>query len=160
MKPEVEKFLSENEIEFKLYYHPAVFTCEEAKKYFKDIPSLSCKNLFFKDKKTGRYYLVTLPVEKRMDIKQFATMVFSKHLSFANAEELFEVLKLTPGSVSPCGLINDHEQKTRFYIDKAVWDADAVNFHPNVNTESIELSKEMFRKFLDRLGHRYQVTSL
>ena len=160
MKPEVELFLTKNNIEFILHKHPAVFTCEEAEKHCNNIPGLSCKNLFLKDKKADNYYLVIMPAKKRMDLKNVASRVSSKKITFANEQELQAILKLTKGAVSPFGLINDKETKTKVQIDKELWEADIVSFHPNINTETIELSKEMFHRFIHALKHSYTLISM
>ena len=60
---------------------------------------------------------------------------------------------LTPGSVSPFGLINDKDHKVKIVIDKEIWDSDFVSFHPNVNTETLELSGMDFHKYIESLDN-------
>ncbi|MBI2436678.1 MAG: prolyl-tRNA synthetase associated domain-containing protein [Candidatus Magasanikbacteria bacterium] len=157
MTHEVEQFLDLHKIQYKLHTHPAVFTCEEAETHCKDIPGLACKNLFLKEDKTGQYFLVILPADKRMNLKDFQSQHNLQKLSFARDERLAEVLKLTPGAVSPFGLINDSENKTVLYIDAVVWNAPIVTFHPNVNTETLELTHEMFKKCVEGFGNEYKI---
>lgn len=99
----VEKYLKENKIEYKVYLHPAVYTCEDTEKYDINIPGLACKNLFLKDKKADKYFLVVLPATKRMDLKKFESIITSK-VSFGSSEALKEKLGIEPGSVSIFGL--------------------------------------------------------
>ena len=78
-------------------------------------------------------------------------------LKFANEGDLKELLGLTSGAVSPFGLINDKERKVDLLIDKAIWESDYVSFHPNVNTESLELKKEDFHKYIKSIGNKYLI---
>lgn len=96
----IERFLRSNGIDFVLHEHPAVYTCEEAEKYCGDIPGLSCKNLFLRNKKHDRYFLVILPATKKADLKKLSEAAGEK-LTFASPEELKDKLGLEPGSVSP-----------------------------------------------------------
>lgn len=156
----VENFLKSKGIEFILHEHPAVFTCEEAEKNCGDIPGLSSKNLFLQGKKSGRYFLIILPAQKRADLKKIGEIVGDKQISFASPEALLEKLGLTPGSVSPFGLLNDKNHEVDVYIDRKVYDANIVSFHPNRNTASLELSGEMFRKFLQTIENKIKMIDL
>ncbi|MBI3032745.1 prolyl-tRNA synthetase associated domain-containing protein [Candidatus Woesearchaeota archaeon] len=157
MTLEVIGLLEKHHIAYKLHTHKAVFTCAEAEEHCKHIPGLACKNLFLKDKYTHQCYLVILPAAKKMDFKKFEKMLGSKKIMFGDENQLMDILKLTKGAVSPFGLLNDTELKTEVYIDQEVWEADIVSFHPNINTETLELSKEMFQKFIKTLKHIYTV---
>lgn len=153
----VQEYLQSKGIDFTLHTHPAVFTCEDSQKLNVKIPGIDGKNLFLKNKKSVRHFLVVLPAKKRADLKQIAQTVGEKKVSFASAEALQEKLQLTPGSVSPFGLINDPQAQVEVFIDQEIYDAEIVNFHPNINTASLELTKEMFHKYLETLPHKIQV---
>jgi Ala-tRNA(Pro) deacylase len=157
---DVTKFLSKNNINFTLHKHPAVYTCEEAEKYCGDIPGIEGKNLLLRSKKGKRHFLVILPANKKTDLKKFAELVNEKKISFASSKALKEKLGLEPGSVSPFGLINDSEHRVEVYIDSEIYNADIVSFHPNVNTATLELSKNMFHKFLQTIDHEIHVIDL
>lgn len=153
----VEAYLEDNQIQYILHEHPPVYTCEEATKYCSDIPGLACKNLFLTDKKGKRYFLFVLPATKRADLKKISKMLMENKIHFAHAESLKEKLGLEPGAVSPFGLINDQNHEVEVYIDEMVYTANTVSFHPNRNTASLELTREMFHKFLQTLKHKIQV---
>lgn len=153
----VEKYLQDNQIKYVLHEHPAVYTCEEAEKYCSDIPGLACKNLLLKDKKGRRHFLIVLPATKRADLKGISEAVGENKVSFASAEALKEKLGLEPGAVSPFGLLNDQHHEVEVYVDEAVYNADIVSFHPNRNTASLELTGEMFRKFLQNINNKVNV---
>lgn len=156
----VEEFLKSKGIEYILHEHPAVYTCEEAEKYCGGIPGLSCKNLLLKDKKSVRYFLVILPAEKRANFKKIGEIVGEKQVTFASTEALQEKLGLETGAVSPFGLLNDKNHEVEIYVDRKIYYADIVSFHPNKNTASLELSGTMFRKFLRAIENKTKVINL
>lgn len=152
MNSQIKSFLEKNSIKYVLHKHLAVYTCEEAEIHTGNIPGISSKNLFLKQRKKENYFLVILPAYKRMEIKKFGELVNVKNLTFANETELKDILGLTPGSVSPFGLLNDINHVVKLYIHKDIWESDIVSFHPNINTESVELNKENFHKLIGLLN--------
>ena len=91
---------------YETYDHPAVFTSEDADKYWRDIPATPVKNLFLRNKKGNREYLVILGIDKRADLRQLVKIIGDDRFSFGSAERLMQTMGLTPGSVSPFGLIH------------------------------------------------------
>jgi len=156
----VEQYLQANQIKYVLHEHPAVFTCEEAEKYCGDIPGLPCKNLLLRDKKKRRYFLLILPAEKRANLKKIGKTVGESKVSFASLEVLKEKLGLESGAVSPFGLLNDKNHEIEVYVDRVIYNADIVSFHPNRNTASLELTGKMFRKFLQIIRNDIHVVYL
>jgi Ala-tRNA(Pro) deacylase len=151
----VEDYLTTHGIAFKLHEHPAVQTCEELAQY--GIPGLACKNLFLRDQKKKRYMLVVLPAAQQTDLQKLAEQVGDKKLSFVNPETLMEKLGVTPGAVSPFGLLNNEQGDVELWISRDVLEAPTVLFHPNRNTASLELTGEMFRKYLDSIGRPHAI---
>ena len=150
-------YLDNHQIEYEMFEHPAAFTCEEVEQYCSHIPGMACKNLFIKNRKGKRFFLLVLPADKPIDIKAFGRRVGQSGLTFANPQNLMDKLKLVPGSVSPFGLLNDQEGIVEVFIDQEVLDADRVNFHPNINTATLAFKGEMFKRFLDSVMHDYQI---
>ncbi|MFH1503367.1 MAG: prolyl-tRNA synthetase associated domain-containing protein [Candidatus Diapherotrites archaeon] len=150
---DIEKYLQEKEISFKSYEHPAVYTCEEAEKYNKDIKGIHSKNLFLKNKKSTKFYLIIVPAKKKINLKELSGTTEDK-LTFANEKDLKQKLKLSTGAVSPFGLINDEGGKINLLIDKEIWDSDYVSFHPNINTKTWRLSKQNFHKYINSLKNK------
>lgn len=157
---QVEKFLHEKNISYVMHHHPPVFTCEEAEIHCKNIPGTPGKNLFLRDRKGERFFLVILPAHKKADLKKIGEIVNDKKISFCNPEKLREKLGLYPGAVSPFGLLNDKNAEVKVYIDQEMYDTQIVNFHPNSNTASVELTQEMFHKFLATLPHKIEVIEI
>ncbi len=139
-------------IKYERFDHPAVYTVAEAKAVC-DFKEHGCKNLFLKDRKTKKYFLVILPDDKKANIKSIETFLGQKNMTFANESEMLEYLNLTPGAVSPFGLINDKNKIVTAVIDEDISNSGSVSFHPNVNTCSVLLSYEDFMKFIDSTGN-------
>ena len=135
-------------IEYTRHDHPPVFTAEEAAVHWQDVPGAQVKNLFLRNKKGDRHYLVILGVAKEADLRSLVKTIGDDRLSFASPERLMTHLGLTPGSVSPFGLINDTSGAVRVLIDADLRGAERVVFHPNINTSSLSLPFADFERFL------------
>lgn len=149
----VEAYLAERGLAFERHDHPPVATVAEAEQYWVGIDALHAKNLFLRNQKGTRHFLVVLAFTRRGDLAALGDHFGEKKLGFASPERLLTHLGLTPGSVSPFGLINDPERKVTVAIDIAIRDAGRVAFHPNVNTATLVLSGEDFKRYLAAVGH-------
>ncbi|MFW9819898.1 MAG: prolyl-tRNA synthetase associated domain-containing protein [Candidatus Thorarchaeota archaeon] len=160
MNDALKQWLINHNIQYVLHTHPAVFTVPEARVYCRHIPGTHCKNLFLKNKKTGQLFLVTIPHDKRLDLKQFRKMIGAPKIRFADSEELSNVLGITPGAVSPLGLVNDGDNKVIFIIDELVWNAKEICCHPNINTETLQIPASDFQKLIKATGTTMEVRKL
>jgi len=161
MEEYVKDYLDRNKINYILHKHAPVFTVSESKIHCKDIPGLHLKNLFLKEKEGNRFFLVTMNADDRLNIKKLAADLEAKGgLTFANEQELSELLKLKPGSVSPLGMINDAEKKVFFIVDKKAWDAEIVGFHPNINSETLEVKQLDFQNLIKSFNCKYKIMEL
>ncbi|HXT27877.1 MAG TPA: prolyl-tRNA synthetase associated domain-containing protein [Vicinamibacterales bacterium] len=147
-------------ISYERHEHPAVFTAADASQFWDPIPGVQCKNLFLRNKKGDRHYLVVVEIGKRVDLKDLVRTVADDRLSFGSAERLMAELGLTPGSVSPFGLINDADGSVRVLIDQDLKGADRLIFHPNINTASVVVSWADLERFLATRANRVSVISL
>ncbi|MFT4090628.1 MAG: prolyl-tRNA synthetase associated domain-containing protein [Asticcacaulis sp.] len=136
--------------------HPAVFRVGEGDEIKAALPGAHTKNLFLKDDK-GQLWLISAEQTTQINLKAMPKQIGSGRLSFGSEERLFDALGVRPGSVTALALINDPEQKVRFVLDKRLYDAEIVNFHPLVNTATTALKQPTFRAFLERLNRKYQV---
>lgn len=133
--------------------HPPVFTVEQAEKHWTDIQGAHCKNLFLRNKKGNRHYLVVLLSAKQADLRDLNKKLGEDRLSFGSPERLQKYLGLEPGSVSPFGLINDRHKEVIVIVDQDLRQAGGVNFHPNVNTATVGISAVDFERFLAWTGN-------
>ena len=158
--PAVYAALDDLGIKYERHDHPAVFNSEDAAKYWDRIPGLQCKNLFLRNKKGDRHYLVIVEIGKRVDLKDLVKAVGDDRLSFGSPDRLMAKLGLTPGSVSPFGLINDADGSVRVLIDADLRGAERLIFHPNINTASVVLSWVDLERFLATRRNTVRIVQL
>ena len=152
--------LSELNIVFTRHEHPPVATVEAAAVHWAGIEATHFKNLFLRNQKGDRHFLVVVEHAKRVDLKNLADQIGDGKLSFASPERLKTHLGLTPGSVSPFGLINDEARSVRVFLDADIQSATRVSFHPNINTVTLVISAADFARFLDSTGHAVRYVDL
>ncbi len=173
----VHSFLEANDITYKTHHHPPLPTIELALEYWKEIDSTHCKNLFFRNHKGNRHYLVVFECHKELSIHTLEKSLRQGKLSFASQERMERCLGLLPGSVSPFGLINDMDligadgspkegvavkelfengHRVKLFLDKDLQDAEKVSFHPCDNTASTVISNADLMKFLSLWGGEYE----
>lgn len=140
--------LTQLDIAADRHEHPPIATGDEGLEHWQGIDAVHCKNLFLRNQKGTRHYLVILPVTKRADLRMVADQIGDGKLSFASAERLMTYLGVTPGSVSPFGLIHDTDHHVRVFLDKDLKAAARISFHPNINTRTLVLSFADFEKYL------------
>jgi Ala-tRNA(Pro) deacylase len=144
-------WMAEQGIAQTTHDHPAVFRVDEGLELKAALPGAHTKNLFLKDKK-GKLWLISARQDTVIDLKRADKWIGSARLSFGNETLLYETLGVRPGSVTALGLVNDPDQRVTFVLDKALWDADIVNFHPLTNTATTALAQGAFRRFLELIG--------
>jgi len=152
--------LEKLEIGFDYYEHPPAPTIDEAMVYWKDIEATHCKNLFFRNHKGNRHYLVILEHSQDLVIHDLERRLRQGKLSFASAERMQRYLGLKPGSVSPFGLIHDQHHHVHLFLDKNLRKADRISFHPCINTASLVISFSDFEKFLKFTGNTVEYLEL
>ena len=135
-------------IPFERYEHPPIATGDEGLDHWAGIDAVHCKNLFLRNQKGTRHYLVILAVTKRADLRAVAEQIGDGKLSFASPERLKTHLGVTPGSVSPFGLIHDTDHHVRVFLDREFKTARSISFHPNINTRTLVLSFADFERYL------------
>ncbi len=156
----LDDFLHRHAIALARHEHPAVMTVEESERLVPKLPGAKTKNLFLRDKKGRRHFLVTAPHDKAVGLDALGAALGAGRLSFASAERLQKHLGLTPGAVSLLGLANDAAGAVEFVIDRALWNADAVHAHPLVNTATMVVRHADLERFLAATGHAPHVIDL
>jgi Ala-tRNA(Pro) deacylase len=139
--------------------HIPVFTVEDAKLVHDDIPGGHCKNLFCKDEK-GVLWLIVALEDARIDLKAAKDKIGSKRLTFGRPELLLEILGLTPGSVTPFGLINDEQHLTNVILDEAMMKHQLLNFHPLSNDATTTISSSDLIRFVEATGHHPRIVAV
>lgn len=158
-KTEIYQYLTENNIWYEITKHEAVYNMEELKTVELPYPEWDAKNLFVRDDKKRNYYLITVKGEKRVDLKEFRKQNGLRNLSFASEADLMEYMRLTPGAVSPLGLLNDPEHQVQFYLD-AELAGNRIGVHPNDNTATVWMETDDLIKLIQNNGNEVHVVNI
>ena len=148
----VLRTLTERNIPYQLWEHPAVYTIEEMDALDLPAPEAVVKNLFLRDAKGRRYFLVVLSKEKQADLRALGERLGVK-LSFASSERLAACMGLEKGSVTPFGVLNDQERKVEVLLDQDLRTRPLVAVHPNENTATVALAPEDLLQVLEDHGN-------
>ena len=141
------------------YSHPRVFTVAEATALRGSLPGGHCKSLFLKDKKGG-YWLAVMLEERRIDLKMLALQLEAPRFSFGSAADLYKVLGVRPGSVTPFALVNDVEHLVTPVLDAAMLDHDPLNYHPLSNDRTTAIASVDLLRFIAACGHVPRIIDL
>lgn len=166
----VYEYLRKRAIEFSSYNHPEGKTIEEAKRWWKDDGSVHCKNIFLRNHKGNKHYLVCFDCDHDLAIHDLEGLLKASltaqgkpapgKLSFASPERMMKYLGLEPGSVSPFGLINDEENHVHLFLDENLRSASSLSFHPNDCRGTVVISQTSFTQYLQGIGNEYEYIKL
>ena len=159
-RQKVFDWLTEHNINYSWYEHPEAPTIEIARRYWHADGSKHCKNLFFRNHKGNRHYLVVFDCDKSMAIHDLEHLLHQGKLSFASPERMERWLGLQPGSVSPFGLINDPENHVHLFLDESLREQSSLSFHPNDNRATVVIDRTEFEKYLTLVGNTYEYIKL
>lgn len=148
-KEKAYKLLDDVGVSYKKYVHPALFTCEDCKKYNVEREGVVGKNLLLRNTNKSSYYLVIMPTTKRADLRLIQAVLGETKLSFASEEDLLKKLNIYSGAVSLLNVSNVDKVELKIIIDKEMLLADKVGFHPNDNTETLVFDSGAIPKILD-----------
>ncbi|HEY2864619.1 MAG TPA: prolyl-tRNA synthetase associated domain-containing protein [Casimicrobiaceae bacterium] len=149
----IDTFLRQHGISTVRHEHAAVMTVEESERLVPPLPGAKTKNLFLRDKKGTRHFLVTVPAARAVDLNTLGAVLGAGRLGFASPERLHKHLAIRPGSVSLLALVNDAAGAVEFVIDRTIWEAEAVQAHPLTNTATMIVAHPELEKFLRATGH-------
>jgi Ala-tRNA(Pro) deacylase len=151
------EFFNRHDIKYERFDHPPVFTCEDAKRLVPDLPGADIKNLFLRDGKGKRHFILTVSANKKVNLKALGAQLGVSGLGFASPERLKKYLNLEPGSVTLFGVINDPDKLVEVMIDKEVWQEEALQCHPLINTSTLVITKENLEKFFSACEHSFKI---
>jgi Ala-tRNA(Pro) deacylase len=157
---ELYQLLEKLAIQYEYHEHPPLATIEDAKIHWENYDSGRCKNIFFRNHKGDRHYLVILEHLRQLDIRDLEKRLRQGKLTFASDQRLKKYLGVEPGSVSPFGIINDTGKHVHLFIDEKLNEFERLTFHPNINTASLVISKSDFLKFLKYTGNSFEFIRL
>ncbi len=160
-KQEIYDYLKSKNIWYEITEHKAVYNMKELSEI--DIPykEADAKNLFIRDDKRKNYYLITVKGDKRVDLKEFKNKNNTRSLTFVSPNDLEEILKLKPGSVTPLGLLNDENLKVHFYIDKYFINvSNIIGIHPNDNTATVWVHTKDLIELIKEHGNQVTIIDI
>lgn len=160
-KQDVYNYLKEHKIWFEVTEHKAVFSMGELSDVELPYPQADAKNLFVRDDKKNNFYLITVRGDKRVNLKEFRKQNGTRPLSFASEEELYNIMQLLPGSVTPFGILNDSERRVQFFIDRE-FEAESgiAGIHPNDNTATVWIKTEDLIMLIKEHGNPVHIVDL
>ena len=160
MKDEVYKLLNKLHIQYDKIEHPPLFTCKDNEKYNIKFDAIICKNLFIRNSNKSQYYLFTVPIEKRVDLKFLQSLLEETRLSFGDENMLEEKLGVKSGAVSIFNVMNLKDKDIVFILDEAILKYEKVAFHPNVNTETVIFNPKELNKILECYNVNYKFITI
>lgn len=158
-KEETYAYLTEQNMEYEVTEHKAVFNMEELDSIELPYPEWDAKNLFVRDDKKRNYYLITVKGDKRVNLKEFRKKHGLRPLSFASPEDLQTIMGLIPGAVTPLGTLNDAEHRVHFYLDQE-FAGNKIGVHPNDNTATIWMWADDLMELVRRQGNEAEFTEI
>lgn len=132
--------------------HPPLHTVEESRALRGEMPGGHTKNLFLKERKGGFWLAVCLE-DRRISVNDLSRAAGAKRMSFGSAEDLWRVLGVRPGAVTPFSLINDAAGEARLILDRQMLEHDPLNFHPLHNEATLAVSPDGLMRFFAETGH-------
>ena len=161
MEEKVFEELKKLNIDYKEIKHTPVYTIEEMDKLGDIFENAKiCKNLFVRDQKGKRHFLVVMPEEKRAPLSEIAEKIGSTKLSFASEERLMKYLKLTPGAVTPLAVINDEANDVVIVLDEELKKSTMLGVHPCVNTATILLTPDNLEKYITMSNNKVKYINI
>lgn len=131
--------LNDAGVGYDIYEHEPVHTVLQSDQVNANIRGAHTKNLFLKDAK-GDFYLATVLADKRVDLGRLSNIMSCGRFSFGSADDMKQYLGVTPGSVTPLSVINDHAGAVNVVLDEILAASPIVNVHPLRNTATLSLS--------------------
>ena len=158
-RQETIEYLHAQGVSFEITEHKAVYNMEELSDIELPHPEADAKNLFVRDDKKRKYYLLTVQGDKRVDLKEFRRQQGTRSLSFASDDDLARYLGLFPGAVTPLGALNDETRSVKVFLDRA-FAGGLIGVHPNDNTATLWLKTEDLVRVLQAHGTEVVVTDI
>ena len=158
---DIFRLLADLGIAYATHLHVAVYTCDEAIRAVPDESGVAhTKNLFLRDKKGRRHWLLVTDCAKAVDLKALASVIGADHLSLGSPDRLRRHLGVEPGSVTALALANDATRSVDLVIDADVWSMERWRCHPLVNTATLVIARNDLERFFASTGHKPAVVQV
>ena len=98
--------------------------------------------------------------ERRTDLNRLARSLAAPRFSFGGADDLYRMLGVRPGSVTPFALVNDIAHQVTPVLDRDMLGCDPLNYHPLANDRTTAISANDLLRFIAACGHRPRIVDL
>lgn len=157
----VYEYLNSRKISYEVTEHKAVYNMDELTEIALPYADTIAKNIFVHDDKKQDYYLITMKGKKRMNLKKFRRDNGTRPLSFANENDLMTFLGITPGAVTPLGLLNDEKCSVHLFLDRDFLTPPAIiGIHPNDNTATVWLRTDDLIRIIKEHGNDVHIIEI
>ncbi len=160
MKEIVLKFLDDNKIPYEITNHNPVYTMDDMINEGLDKKGTLAKNLFIRDQKGKRHFLITAHNDTAVNLKELGEKLGVGKVSFASPERLLKYLGLEPGCVSPMGLINDKDNAVELVLDQKLQGCQKMGVHPNCHDATLWISFASLQKCVKLMGNDCKIIKL
>ena len=140
----VYRFLDQLAIPFIRIDHGPVHTMEDCQKIDAELGGVICKNLFLCNQQKTVFYLLMIREDKSFKTKDVSKQLGVSRLSFGTPEDMERLLHISPGAVSPMGLLFDSARDVHLVLDSDLLQGEYLGCHPCVNTASIRMRMQDF----------------
>lgn len=148
--------LDELGVAYRMISHAPLFHMDECAAAGERLGAVVCKNYFLTTKNHRTHCLCVVRPEARLRTADVSKQAGTARLSFAGEDELEQLLRTKPGSVSPLGLLFDEECRVRLLIDRALLAEARLAFHPCDNTRTLAIATaDLLGRFLPAVGHDF-----
>lgn len=134
LEERIRKMMEEKKIPIEFTEHEPVYTNPAMAQALGVKESHTVKSLVLKTKE-GKFAVLVLPGDKKMDWKLLANQLNTKKVEFAKPEEVLQMVGCEVGCVPPFG----HLTELPIYMDKDLLKKDILYFNPGVHDESFKV---------------------
>lgn len=151
-KEDIIRILEDKKIKYEIVEHKAVFTIDEMLECNLPHPEQIAKNLFIRDDKKRKYYLITCLEDKKVNLKEFRNEHGTRPLTFASEDDLMAKMGLIRGAVTPLGILANEEKDVIVYMDKD-YEHKLMGIHPCDNTATVYINTRDVAKLIKDHGN-------
>ena len=151
-KEDIVKILEDKKIKYEMVEHQAVYTIDEMLDCDLPHPDQIANNLFIRDDKKRKYYLITCLEDKKINLKEFRKEHETRPLTFASEDDLMAKMGLIRGAVTPFGILANEEKDVIVYLDKD-YENKIMGIHPCDNTATLFVNTRDVVKLLKEHGN-------
>ena len=174
-KQDIVDLLDSKKIKYEIVEHQPVYTIDEMLECDLPYPDQIAKNLFVRDDKKRKYYLITCLEDKKINLKEFRKEHDTRPLTFASEEDLMDKMGLYRGAllhlhgplkgglyrgaVTPFGILGNEDKDVVVFFDKD-YEHKIMGIHPCDNTATVFVNTRDVVKLIKDHGNELHFVKL